>query len=75
MPKYKVTAHRRVYEFISALRDENVKKTIDDALTKNPTTNSSTTTTKPQQQPYTHQTFNQPCLALNPQNAHDNQPL
>lgn len=34
MPKYKVIAHRRVHKFISDLKDENVKNTIKDTLTK-----------------------------------------
>lgn len=34
MPKYKVIAHRRVHKFISNLKDENLKNTIKDALTK-----------------------------------------
>jgi hypothetical protein len=34
VPKYKVIAHRRVHKFISDLKDENVKNTIKDTLTK-----------------------------------------
>jgi len=34
VPKYKVIAHQRVHKFISDLKDENVKNTIKDTLTK-----------------------------------------
>ena len=34
MPKYKVIAHRRVHKFISDLKDENLKSTVKDALSK-----------------------------------------
>jgi len=34
VPKYKVIAHRRVHKFINNLKDENLKDTIKDALTK-----------------------------------------
>jgi hypothetical protein len=34
VPKYKVIAHRRVQEFISNVKDENLKSMVKDALTK-----------------------------------------
>lgn len=34
MPKYKVIAHRRVYKFISDLKDEDLKTILKDALSK-----------------------------------------
>jgi mRNA interferase RelE/StbE len=34
VPKYKVIAHRRVHKFLTTLKDENLKHTITDHLTK-----------------------------------------
>jgi mRNA interferase RelE/StbE len=34
VPKYRVIAHRRVHKFLSDAKDENLKSTMKDALTK-----------------------------------------
>ena len=34
MPKYNVIAHRRVYRFISDLKDEKLRSMVKDTLTK-----------------------------------------
>jgi mRNA-degrading endonuclease RelE of RelBE toxin-antitoxin system len=34
VPKHKIIAHRRVHKFLSSLKDENLKRTITDCISK-----------------------------------------